>query len=323
MKKWLQWGMGVILWCTACNSGQKTKEMPADEWRKEAVDTLRAVMHKQQQWVKVHAAEFLVWTGHPEGVKEVYSKELELFGDQPQYRIGIRRVLAQLSSGREQKDHEMRILHAFLDTAGKDRIHAAETLGKLKISPYASHPAETRAALDDGTPALRAYANWAVAYTGDSAMANAQAYFLHNIANPEADIMLRKIAAYVLRYIGGTDEAAWNRLADEVLDMPEDADGRLNFLTTAVILAEAGDTKTEKYQRLHNELLANATTGSKAVRIEIANALVAKGTGADLPLLQQWLRNELPVGVVADDADVQASAAYAILKICERAPVNN
>lgn len=323
MEKWLQWGMGVILWCTACNSVSKEKLMSIDDWKKEAVDTLQTVMHTQSEWVKVHAAEFLIWTGHPRRVKEAFKAEEQKYIDQSPYRIGIWRVLAQLSDGEERKEYDGNILQAFADTAGKDRIHAAETLGKLKISPYASHPAETRAALNDGTPALRAYANWAVAYTGDSAMANAQAYFLHNITNPEADIMLRKIAAYVLRYIDGMDKAVWNTLADEVLDMPEDADGRLNFLTTAVILAEAGDTKTEKYQRLRNELLENATAGSKAVRIEIANALVAKGTDADLPLLQQWLRNELPLGVVADDADVQASAAYAILKICDRAPVNN
>ncbi len=321
--KWLQCGMAVILWCTACNSVSKEKLMSIDDWKKEAVDTLQTVMHTQSEWVKVHAAEFLIWAGHPMRVKEAFKAEEQKYIGQSPYRIGIWRVLAQLSDGEERKKYDGNILQAFADTAGKDRIHAAETLGKLITSPYVSHPVETRAALNDGTPALRAYANWAVAYTGDSAMANAQAYFLHNIANPEADIMLRKIAAYVLRYIGGMDKAAWNTLADEVLDMPEDADGRLNFLTTAVILAEAGDTKTEKYQRLRNELLENATAGSKAVRIEIANALMAKGTDADLPLLQQWLRNELPVGVVADDADVQASAAYAILKICDRAPVNN
>ncbi|MBX2925081.1 MAG: HEAT repeat domain-containing protein [Chitinophagaceae bacterium] len=313
----------TVLLMSACHSIEDQTKDQSVELKEEAVNTLRKVLHEQQEWVKVHAAEFLIWTGNDQDVKSVFLKELEQYAGKPQYRIGIWRVLSQLGLGDEAARYKTQIANAFLDTAGKDRIHAAETLGKLKVSPFAMDEGKTIAALNSEVEALQAYTNWAIAYTDDNSMAKARSYFLSNIANPGADIVLRKISAYVLRYIGGVDGTAWNTLADDALNMNEDADGRINFLTTAVILAGEQNVRTGKYQQLRNVLLANAETNSKAVRIEIANALVIKGTEADLSLLQQWLRNESPIGVAADDADVQASAAYAILKICERAPVNN
>ncbi len=292
--------------------------MSTDELKKEAVDTLRRVLDEQQEWVKVHAAEFLTWTGNTEGVKEVYLKELEQHENNSPYRIGIWRVLAQLSSGSERTEYEQKIFSAFLDTGGKDRIHAAETLGKLKKSPYSIAPAISAAALNSDVVALKGYANWALAYTSDSAMEKARTFFLQTMREPNTDMVLRKISAYALRYTGGIREADWNKLADEVFSLPDGADGSINFLTTLVITADETIIASEKYKAACKTLLSNTTEKSKAVRIEIANALAEKGGESDLPLLKQWLHNEDSIGVAADDADVQASAAYAILKITGR-----
>ena len=303
----------------ACNGVDNKDEYVS--LQKEAVTTLQKVLQEQNEWVKVHAAEFLIWTGNAEGVKEHFIKELEQSGNQPQYRIGIRRVLAQVSKSLEKEHYQQDILQAFLDTTGKDRIHAAETLAKLKISPYITDPEKTAAALNSNDMALQGYTHWAMAYTNDSTMAKAQSYFVNNLTNPEADIVLRRISSYVLRYIGGISNEAWNTLADNILAMPDEHEEKISLLTTTIILADEQATKAEKYQSLKKMLLAFAKKNTKTARIEIANALVAKGTKADLTLLQQWLRNEIPIGINADDADVQASAAYAILSICER--VNN
>ena len=98
----------------ACHPGEsEIKEQPAD-LKEEAVNTLRKVLHEQQEWVKVHAAEFLIWSGHPGGVKEAYLKELERFHEKPQYRIGIWRVLTQLSNGDEAAQYKTKIVNAFL-----------------------------------------------------------------------------------------------------------------------------------------------------------------------------------------------------------------
>ena len=163
---------------SACHPREsETKDQPVD-LQEEAVSVLRKVLHKQQQWVKVHAAEFLIWTGNERGVKQAFLKELELFHQKPQYRIGIWRVLAQVSDGAEAAQYHKQIVNAFLDTAGKDRIHAIETMAKLKISPLPDYPFETHDALKSSVKSLIAYAHWATAYTNAYSMQSAKKYFL-------------------------------------------------------------------------------------------------------------------------------------------------
>ncbi|HRO46522.1 hypothetical protein [Agriterribacter sp.] len=295
----------------------------SDSLKNESVQALRKVMQTQQEWVKVHAAEFLIWSGNPGGVKEIYEEELQKFNDKSPYRIGIWRVLAQLSDGIERKDYEQKVLHAFLDTSGKDRVHAVETLGKLKLSPYHAAPDVTKAALESDNAALCGYSNWAMAYTDHNAMPDAQKYFYKQLMNPAADITLRRIAAYVLRYIQGVSPAQWNECASYVMSMPNEAEGRIGFLTTVVMLADEASEKTDLYQSVYNALLEYRTEKNKGVRIELANALSVKGTGKDIAMLVEWMRNQTPTGIASDDADVQASAAYAILKISERLATTN
>ncbi|MBX3238672.1 MAG: hypothetical protein KIT80_07810 [Chitinophagaceae bacterium] len=292
--------------------------MLTDELKEEAVGILRGVLNEQQEWVKVHAAEFLIWTGHSAGVKEIYKKEEENFSGKTPYRIGIWRVLYQLSEGKEQQVYKQHILNAFLDTAGKDRIHAVETLGKLRIPPYTVDPAISEAALNSNIVALKGYTHWAVAYTSDNAMNSARQYYSGNINNPDVGIVLQQISAYVLRYIGGVSVEQWNRMADGVLALPDGTDGKIIFLTTLVITADEAVTRTEKYRSVRGALLSYKDERAKGARIEIANATAEKGGEADIPLLKKWMNNEDPIGVVADDADVQASAAYAILQINKR-----
>lgn len=75
----------------------------SDELQMESLRVLREVLHHQNEWVKVHAAEFLLWTGYPEEVKEIYLSEEKIYGEKPQYRIGIWRVLAQAADSDVEK----------------------------------------------------------------------------------------------------------------------------------------------------------------------------------------------------------------------------
>ena len=64
---------------------------------------LKHVLHNQPEFIKVHAAEFLVWLGHKDEVREVFLRENDLHGSQPKYRIGIWRVLAQTETDSAKK----------------------------------------------------------------------------------------------------------------------------------------------------------------------------------------------------------------------------
>jgi SSS family solute:Na+ symporter len=318
MKKYVQVWLMVFMLHSACNTAQKAKEMPADELKKEAVDTLRKVMTEQQQWVKVHAAEFLIWTGNEQGVKQDFLKELELFHQKPQYRIGIWRVLAQVSDSAGATRYKKQIVNAFLDTAGKDRIHAIETMAKLKMSPLPDYPFETQDALKSNIKSLSAYAHWAIAYTNADSMQSAKKYFLGRLLDPNEDILQQRIAAYVLRNSGMLELADWNILQDTALKLPDEAGSKISFLNAALLTAPPEAKSGETYRKIFNRLLAFGNKNNKGLRMDIAAGLAAAGTGQHLPLLKEWMHNTDPTGVAADDADVQASAAYAILEISGR-----
>ena len=302
----------------ACHPGEShTKEQSVDLGT-EAVNILRKVLHEQERWVKVHAAEFLIWTGNEQGVKQAFLKELELFHEEPQYRIGIRRVLAQVSDSAEAARYKKQIVNAFLDTAGKDRIHAIETMAKLKMSPLPGHPFETQDALKSSVKSLAAYTHWAIAYANADSMQPAKKYFLGRLLDPKEDVLQQRIAAYVLRNSGNLEAADWNVLRDKALGLPDDAEAKIGFLNAALLTAPQDVKNSETYKNIFSGLLAFGNKKDKDVKMDMAAGLAVAGDKQHLPLLTDWMRNADPTGVAADDADVQASAAYAILEIEKR-----
>lgn len=313
----------VIVVAGSCNAGKNRNLMPDDDIKHEAVNTLRDILKNQQEWVKVHAAEFLIWTGHTQGVKEAYFKELEFFQDQPKYRIGIWRVLAQLSDGSEAEQYKKQILQAFLDTTGEDRIHAVETMAKLKMSPLPLYSFETREALNSDSGSFSAYTHWAVAYTNGDSLKAAKKYFLDRLLDAGEDILLRRIAAYVLRNSGSMNVEDWNRLSEMVRALPESTEGKISFLNAALLTAPKEVAGTDGYNKMFTQFVAFNSQKEKGVRMDMAAGLAETGTEVHLPLLTAWMRNTDPTGRAADDADVQAAAAYAILRIKERLTLIN
>lgn len=305
----------------ACNSTE-TKKQSTDSLTKEAVNTLGTVLKEQQEWVKVHAAEFLVWTGNDQGVKQAYLKELEQYVSKPQYRIGIWRVLSQVSTGEEQKGYQDNIRNAFLDTSGPDRLHAIETMAKLKMSPLPEYKAEADAALRSDVKSLVGYTHWATAYTNADSMAQAKKYFLSRILDVNEDLLLKRIAAYVLRNSGALETTDWRLLKDFVLTMPQDAEARLSFLNAALLTTPAAESGSDEHKKLQAQFLSYGNQKDKSVRMDLAAALAVIGTEEHLPVLTAWMRNSDPLGKPADDADVQASAANAVIQINKRLQVS-
>src|SRR5262249_26880021 len=92
-----------------------------------ALETLRTALRTQPKWAKVHAAEFLLGLGFPQGVAKEFEKELGNYGGEPQYRVGIWRVLARSADGSDPRNgFILKILDAASDGEGPDRLHAVE-----------------------------------------------------------------------------------------------------------------------------------------------------------------------------------------------------
>ena len=124
----------IILVVAAHLSSVFAADSASDPMRLRALEVLRHELYHADPWVRVHAAEELLQLSYPEGVAEVFRNELDSHGSLPQYRIGIRRVLARASVVPQQRQERIAEIKAiFFDLNAPDRMHAIETLGKLGV----------------------------------------------------------------------------------------------------------------------------------------------------------------------------------------------
>ncbi|GAB2781675.1 hypothetical protein GCM10027275_26730 [Rhabdobacter roseus] len=325
----------LLLFLSLFSFSMNQKEFRPDpqypaSYREAALRELREVLQHQEEWVKVHAAEYLLWAGYPEGVRAVYLQEEKRYGTQSPYRIGIWRVLAQVSE-EEKSTWTGRIQRAFGDPDGPDRIHAAETLAKLKVPPTAA-PEVTRRALESDNPALALYTRWAVAHASPEALASTRQYLLDGLAAGPQEVLFKRLSGYILRNLGDLTPPQWQQLARVALAEPATSDAQVYLLSAAYVRVPAGEEASGTYAQVREKLLGTQDSPQKAVRSELAMALAEKGTLADLPVLLSLLTNKNPLGTAEgtwteealrkspDNADVRAAAAYAILKIEQRYP---
>jgi SSS family solute:Na+ symporter len=281
----------VVLGAVAARASADVNE----RLREKAVQILRTAMDTEDRWIKVHAAEALLLLGYPDGVTRTFERELASKGEEPQYRIGIWRVLAQAArSDREREPWIAKILAAFHDTRGPDRLHAAETLGKLGYRAGDKEAAAFDLVVRTGPGPLAADARWVLANSG----------------RPDGDIRLadllasddagtRATAAYAIRHLPRLSVAAWEKLTAAVRTEPENDIVRASLVSAAFVHAPA-DQKAQ----FKTELLKYARTGSNDAKYEACAALATHGRNDDLPLLTGMLEN--------NNADVRVGAAAAI-----------
>ena len=93
---------------------------------------------------------------------------------------------------------------------------------------------------------------------------------------------------------------------------------RITLLNAAVITAPENAISTGLYSEVYHAFLQYKDAANKSGHIDIAAGLGESGQIEDLPILISFLRNKNRTGVYADDADVRAAAAYAILKMGKR-----
>ena len=122
----------LILILMAMVSCHNLTDQKSNSMENQKVEELKNILNTQEKWVKVHAAEFLIWSDlEIDSVKEAFLDQEELCDTVAQYRIGIWRVLNQASKLTAEKEiYLKKITTAF--QAGPDSLHALETLAKLK-----------------------------------------------------------------------------------------------------------------------------------------------------------------------------------------------
>ena len=272
--------------------------------RERAVEALREAFQTQTQWKRVHAAEALLRQGYDrEKVLATFEEELRRAGDEPKYRIGIRRVLARASTDPVQRQQRIDdIVACFLDSEGPDRVHAAETLGKLGWKPAAEQMQAFVKAAESGETSLAAYACWPVANADPAKGQNRLAALLD-----AADPGVRGQAAYVLRHQQRLQPGVWEQLVRAADKQEDGSNAQMAMVGAACIQADPAHRAEWK-----KKVLKFAETGTPGQRYQACLVLGQVGDASDVPLLKSLLD--------AEESDVRVGAAVALLRIDRRRP---
>ncbi len=294
----------------------------SEDLRERSVATLEEVLHQQQSWVKVHAAEYKLWAGYPNGVYEVFLEEKERLEAIPQYRIGIWRVLAQ-ASPTQAATYWPKIVGAFNDPSGNDRVHAAETAAKLGLSLEDLAPKATSEVLGGEINSLYVYTLWSTLHGENPTRSSGD--LLELILSPGVEELPKMQAAFALRNYGNLTKEQWEKLADAALEEPSESMAKVYLLSAAFLHAPDAATEEAKYLNLKRNLLAMADSPKKGERMEMAIALGESGEVEELPVLVGLLEGNNPIMEEGEsreealenavNADIRATAAYAILQL--------
>lgn len=270
--------------------------------RDQALQVLRGALETEARWVKVHAAEALLTIDDRGAVGAAFDRELAAHGSEPEYRIGIWRVLVEAADADAQRDRWVRkIVGAFTDTGGPDRLHASETLGKLGYRPRSSETTAFEQAARTGPGPLAANALWVLA---NGRRPGAEARLVDLLA--ARDEATRGTAAYAVRYLPALSPASRRKLRKAAATANGD-----NLATASLVGAAFVHAAAKEKARLRAALTRYARAGDADTRSEVCAALGAAGDAADVALLKNLLGGDANV-------DVRISAARALLQIDRR-----
>ena len=295
--------IGAILAIAICgNVWGASPEKSQVQLQAKAIDTLKAALAEQSKFVKVHAAEALLALSYGDDVAETFQHELKLHGEEPSYRTGIWRVLAQsLSDHKVAKEYIHRLCDVALDPNSPDRVNAFEALAKLKYQiPLRDRQRFEAASFEPSTEGYVCW-RWLLAVSGDDKDLQMLA---DSLDSPDKSV--RNLAAYALRHLS-------QRLPTVVVDQLAKAavaagDSKEGVHLIAAAYATARDDKQK--QQFTRLLAPFAKSENPRDRCEVANVLALRGAKEDSTLPSELLNDP--------DVDVRVSAANAVLRIDRR-----
>ena len=289
--------------------------------RTQCVNVMQATLRSEERWVKVHAAEFLVSLDYRTGVRDVFASERKRHGGEPEYRIGILRVLAELDRHNSTAftSHVDQIRDIFLNENAPDRIHAVESLAKLgyKFSEsladielsktLAEEVAPFRSFAEHESLAGRAYALWVLLNNGDSTAELRLADLL-----TAADDLTQMTAAYALRHQDAVASNTSDALRSALEKEPPESLARVYLLTATFKHCQNGED-IDSREAWQNELLSLLTRGTPTEQYEVSRLAAEIGDQWSKTLVSVW-----DEGAGDVSADVKSSIAHALCRIGRR-----
>lgn len=300
---------------TCCSS--PPDRFVSEKMRATALDKLQHTLYHGSEREKVHAAELLVSLGYTDGIYDFFQKEEKQKGGIVDRRIGIWQVLAQTSPGEaEHLQWVDSISDVFKRMSAADHVRAAESLAKLKVSPYSVHTVKTDSILNGVHNSLWLYTFWGSAYD--------KAENIHAIKGRLADIVsvreesdtIRKLAAYALLNMGGIAFDKWELLIDAAENEPDSSVAYPCILGSVLINAPPDSLMAPRVVNCREKLVELFSSPEVTGHFEVLSILGEIVTEKDLP----WLNvlTGRTSGLVSRSEDLAIAASTAILRIDRR-----
>ena len=270
-----------------------------------AVAELRRALNEEPEFVKIHAAEALLALGYPDGVREVFELEAKKHSHQEIYRVGIWRVLARAGASSKRRKYVTRKLRdIFLDSSAPDRLHAVESLAKLRYQIPPAERADFEAAATSKNSGISLFTNWALSRSYEGPFQQRIAQFLDS-----EDPIARLRAAYILRYLEKLSDENRGKLKQTAAIEPIDTMTYAYVMGSSFVVANAYRDE-EQVARCRSKLYRIAQTGKLREQYAVCEAFAECGVINDVAMLVSVLENA--------EADARVAAAFALLRIERR-----
>lgn len=189
----------ILISVVSCNS---PTDHTSNSMEKKKIDELKNILNTQEKWVKVHAAEFLIWEDlEIDLVKKSFLYEEKLFDTVAQYRIGIWRVLNQASKSTAEREIYLKKITAAFQ-AGPDSLHALETLAKLKQPISLEEPQFANQILQaQEITSFEIYGLWNLYHDPKIDKAKITDRLIALLNDPKQSDLNKTIVSYVFRYL--------------------------------------------------------------------------------------------------------------------------
>ena len=285
----------LLLFVGSCSGvfAKPAVRVPSDAQLVErSLAVLRKGVREGKAFVRVHAAEALIWNGYPQGLYDSFIADEPTA--KPGYRIGVWRVLVQLEweNAAIRDGYVQKVREVYFDPKSTDRTIALETLGKIKDTG----PKE-QFLRDCGSSNLpiKAIARWVAANSGDA-----------HYESLLSDLLLTKnkggisTAAYALKFFRQIRPRSLAALRKAYREMPEHGG---EYVVSAVYVHSRGKARVDAQKALWKYL----KTGNTGQKFEAALGLSYGMDRANIVHL-------LPVMQSDKDLDARIGAAQAIIR---------
>jgi len=264
-----------------------------------AFETLTEVLKSDTTTKQIHAADVLIKFGHTKLVYDWFHQSDEELDDLPIRRVMVWRTLAGSAPCESERSKWIRKIVSIASTIeAPDRLHAVESLAKLRASPQVEFSASLQEWKKSAMEREVVFIQWAL--WGDAPPANL-GEILFNYLNSTDDITQLR-AAYITRWLGAPPPASM-----ALADLANQTKG--SDQVAAIVLASAyllGPKQTDApHWRSQLECLAQGA--DPEATYHALQGLMPFYTNQDLGRISQLLLHS--------DADVRVAAAWTILTV--------